>query len=559
VTVGGAPATGVQVLSSNQIVAITPAGAEGSADVIVTTGVGASTARPFLYDALAPPVLTCGGTDTDGDGMPDAWETQFGLNPADGTDGALDADGDGATNAQECVALTDPRGNYSRFLAEGATGSFFDTRVVLANPGTTPARVLLRFLARSGSTSAVVRHFLIVPGQSRRTLDLNALPGLQAADISTVIESDVQVVVDRTMRWDQVSRFGAHAETSSAAPSLTWYLAEGATHGSFDLFYLLQNPSLTQSAQVQIRYLLPAGGPLVQTLDLAPSSRTTIYVDQQPGLSATDVSAVITSLNGVPIIAERAMYSSAAGTFAAGHDSAGVTSPSLNWFFAEGATGGFFDTFILLANPNASQANVHATYLLPSGQTVTKDYAVPGNSRRTLNLQFEDPQLAGTAVSTQLSSTNGVSFLAERSMWWPHGQNWIEAHNAAGATSTGTKWGVGDGEAGTLPEDTATFLLVANTSAFTGTVRVTLLFETGAPVSRDFTVPGNSRFNVPILTTDVPDNPGIMRVPRGTRFSAVIESLGGTPAQIVVERAMYWNAQGQLWAAGSDLLATKLQ
>jgi hypothetical protein len=34
----------------------------------------------------------------------------------------------------------------------------------------------------------------------------------------------------------------------------------------------------------------------------------------------------------------------------------------------------------------------------------------------------------------------------------------------------------------------------------------------------------------------------------------VVESLGVTPPQIVVERA-----NGQLWAAGSDLLATKLQ
>jgi len=50
-----------------------------------------------------------------------------------------------------------------------------------------------------------------------------------------------------------------------------------------------------------------------------------------------------------------------------------------------------------------------------------------------------------------------------------------------------------------------------------------------------------------------------MRLPRGTRFSSVIESIGGTPAQIVVERAMYWNAGGVFWAAGSDLLATKLQ
>ena len=62
-----------------------------------------------------------------------------------------------------------------------------------------------------------------------------------------------------------------------------------------------------------------------------------------------------------------------------------------------------------------------------------------------------------------------------------------------------------------------------------------------------------------MLASENAGRPGIMRVPRGTRFSAVIESLGGTPAQIVVERAMYWNAGGQFWAAGSDLLATKLQ
>jgi hypothetical protein len=39
-------------------------------------------------------------TDTDGDGMPDAWETQNGLDPADPADGAADADGDGYTNLE---------------------------------------------------------------------------------------------------------------------------------------------------------------------------------------------------------------------------------------------------------------------------------------------------------------------------------------------------------------------------------------------------------------------------------------------------------------------------
>jgi hypothetical protein len=31
----------------------------------------------------------------------------------------------------------------------------------------------------------------------------------------------------------------------------------------------------------------------------------------------------------------------------------------------------------------------------------------------------------------------------------------------------------------------------------------------------------------------------------------VIESLGASPAQIVVERAQYWNANGVSWAAGT--------
>ena len=48
-----------------------------------------------------------GGLDTDGDGMPDAWELAQGLSPFM-ADGAVDSDGDGVTNYEEFLAGTDP-------------------------------------------------------------------------------------------------------------------------------------------------------------------------------------------------------------------------------------------------------------------------------------------------------------------------------------------------------------------------------------------------------------------------------------------------------------------
>ena len=62
------------------------------------------------------------------------------------------------------------------------------------------------------------------------------------------------------------------------------------------------------------------------------------------------MSGVVTATQ--PIVVERAMYLSRPDQpFAAGHESAGVTAPATSWFLAEGATGSFFDLFVLIENP----------------------------------------------------------------------------------------------------------------------------------------------------------------------------------------------------------------
>jgi type 1 glutamine amidotransferase len=503
------------------------------------------------------------GQDVDNDGLSTDWELAFGLNPnvataADGPTG--DPDGDHISNAAEQQAGTHPRGFFQRYLSEGALNAFFDLRLALLNVGASPAHVQLRYLQPGG---VVATHAETLSPLRRRTLVRSDFAAIASNEFSTLVESDQPVVVDRTMTWG-VGGYGSHAETAVDQPSTQWYLAEGATWGDMSLFYLLQNPNPTATTAT-IRYLLPGGvAPIVRTYSLPPQSRTTIPVDDEtPALASTDVSAEITALQ--PIIVERAMYRSLPGQpWAAGQGSTGVTATNTRWFLAEGATGSFFDLFILLANPSPTAANVRVTYLLTGGGQLVKDYGVPANSRATIFVDAEEfpgpggsRLLAETSVSAIVESTNNVAIVVERTMWWPgplvSSQVWTEAHNSAGATAVGTRWALAEGEVGG-PDGAETYVLIANTASRAGRARVTLYFEDGTSAVTETPLEPNSRTTVGVRVTFPAAN--------NRRFSAIVESLTADltvdPVPIVVERAMYTSPGGVTWAAGTNALATRL-
>jgi hypothetical protein len=302
---------------------------------------------------------------------------------------------------------------------------------------------------------------------------------------------------------------------------------------------------------------------------LPPQSRTNIWINLEefPGLgralASAEFSAVIDTLGGEPIIAERAMYRSSHGrTFDAGHESMGVRTPSTRWLLAEGRTGSFFDEFILVANPTDADAAVRVSYLLDGGTTYMKTLTAPANARLSLWVDHETiPGVAGepladVAVSATVESLNGVPLIVERAMWWPgDGTTWHEAHDSAGAIEAGTLWALAEGEVGGAAA-VQTYVLIANTSAVEGQARVTLIFEDGTSTTRIYGLRALSRTNATIGVEFAAEA-------AGRRFGVLVEALGVDETSpiplIVVERAMYSDASGVPLAAGSNAVATKLR
>jgi len=445
---------------------------------------------------------------------------------------------DGFQTTQQAFVLTViPIPVY--YLAEGATGGFFSTDLLLANPNGSPAPAVLTFFKDDGSS--VVQN-LTLPATSRTTIRVNQIPGLESAAFSTSVTSTsgLSLIVERTMWWDATG-YGAHTEKASAAAAAQWYFAEGS-QGYFHTYFLLLNPHAVATV-AHVTYFLE-GGPAVQRDYTVPAtSRLTIDAGSEAALANRSFGALVTF--DLPGMAERAMYFGTDPIFSGGHDSAGVTAPSMTWFLAEGATGSFFDTFILIANPNDTDANVNVTYLPDNGVPIPKTHLVAGHQRLTINIAAEDPALQSAAVSTRVDSDQPV--IAERSQYWPHA-GWYEAHNSAGETATGTKWGLAEGRVGGT-NSAQTYVLIENPGAQAADITATFLRTDGTTLVKTFSVAPTSRFNISVT------GPG-SSVPELTdeSFGVVIDST----QPVIVERSLYSDAGGVTWAAGTNATATRL-
>jgi hypothetical protein len=113
-------------------------------------------------------------------------------------------------------------------------------------------------------------------------------------------------------------------------------------------------------------------------------------------------------------------------------------------------------------------------------------------------------------------------------------------------TAAGTRWGLAEGRVGG-DNQAQTYILLANPGFLDAEVQLTFLRETGTPVMKSVTVSASTRFTLSVGGPEVPEI-------ANERFGVSIES----NQPIAVERALYWDAAGTTWAAGSNATASRL-
>jgi hypothetical protein len=428
-----------------------------------------------------------------------------------------------------------PAGSVQTYYAEGAAG-FFDYRVAVLNTAATETWLNVSFL-REGALP-VMRSYSVGAGR-RMTISAADVPELNGTSFAAVISSPNTVVSERTMRWRLNGADGAAGAKALSAPSTTWYLAEGNA-GYFDTYVLLANPSAAPTVAT-VDFLLDGGGVVRRQYTLGGNARYTIWTNQIPQLVTRSFATTVTA--PAPILVERAMYFNGPhGAFEGGHASSAVPTGARDWFLAEGSTGSWFETFVLISNPNASAVNATIRYLTPAGVARTEVRTLPPTSRTTIPVDGL-PGLASTDVSCSITATGNI--IVERSMYWPGVPGpWYGAHNSVGITTLRTRWGLAEGEVGG-PDGASTYVLLANPGSTAATATLTFYREEGPPIVVTRSVPAGSRQTVAAASIGLGS---------GETFGVVVQAT----QPIAVERSLYWNYQGALWTSGTNETGTPL-
>ncbi len=428
------------------------------------------------------------------------------------------------TNPEEAELLQDSE--FQQEIAEGVAEGVhmylidpgrFDTYILLMNPDEKEtAEVELVYMSGDGKEECWEEE---VPPGCRVTVHVDDYA--VNSDVSTLVRStnEVPIVAERAVYFDFDKASGGHGAPGVISASPEWHLAEGSTNWGYSTFVLIQNP-VEDENPVTLWFMRSDSYNYKGEFTLEPHSRFTLDVSTIPGFEEADFSIKVEAER--PVVVERAMYWDDGEGNSGGHDSPGVAEPSRCWYLAEGYTGGGFDTFVLIENPNPQKVRARMDYILPKGGLVTGYHDLLPNSRITVHLD-EVEGLEDTDVSVRVDADKPV--VVERSMYFDY-FGIDEGSNSTATTSLSKTWYVAEGYTG---EGFDTYILLMNPGDVDAGTVLRFHLPGGEEKKVRVTVPAHSR-----RTVKVNDLGGMGDM----EFSTLVTS----NQPIVVERAVYFSS-----------------
>jgi hypothetical protein len=194
------------------------------------------------------------------------------------------------------------------FHAEGATGTLFDTFILLANPHPVDVPVTVFYTTDQG-VQIMRSHTLAA--RSRLTINIETeAPELANAAVSTRVLSAHTIVSERAMYWGTLG--GPWRETHNSfgatATDVKWGLAEGRSGGTrgYQTYVLVATGPF--EAQLRVTFLREDNTPIERTYTVGANERFNIDTGGIAELTNWNFSTIVESTNGAPINVESAIY-----------------------------------------------------------------------------------------------------------------------------------------------------------------------------------------------------------------------------------------------------------
>jgi hypothetical protein len=316
------------------------------------------------------------------------------------------------------------------YFPTGATDDNASEYLSLYNPYPQPAIADLSFETDQGPFNPDAFQAIVVPGGGFNVVDIGARVRSRTAVSTTVDVRSGRLVVAELQELSNLSRSGPRGlalTLGTPAPRTTWYFADGRVNSGvterFDVF----NPGTTD-AEVSAAPTLDQGTADPFDLTVPPQATVSLEVDQQaripPGIGEA---WVLTSTNGVPVVAERVIVSRPPTSTTGIADATGAAAPARRWVFAAGSAALGADERVVVFDPGGQPAHVSVTGGSDGHAATLRTLDVAPGARAEVDIGQVDP---GAVVV--LDVTADVPVVVEREQFGAGGTGLSNGTGIAG-------------------------------------------------------------------------------------------------------------------------------